>query len=296
MKAVKSASSNLTLRKSLAMKGMQAAIAARSATGRDQKSPVCVYEICEANKVTVRFNDISMEGMYDRAPVPRIHVSSLRPVARRNFTCAHELGHHVFGHGSTIDELRVDDAYEEKAPDEILADAFASFLLMPTLGIRDAFNRRGLSPEKASPIELYAMACSFGVGQSTLVNHLAFSIGAISRARRDFLGKTTPKAIRTALLEEEVPEHLTYADEFWNSPTLDAEQDAFLLLPRGVVFDTDFLVPEKWMRDGVLLRAVRPGISRVTIPGTDWATYVRIARHRYIGLAKYRHLEESEDE
>jgi len=283
-------------RKSLTMRGMQAAIAARVAAGRDQKSPICVYSICESNNVTVRFNDISMEGMYDRIPVPRIHVSALRPVARRNFTCAHELGHHLFGHGSTIDELRNEEASEGKMPDEILADAFAAFLLMPTLGIREAFNRRSLSPEKASPLELYAIACNFGVGQSTLVNHLAYSVGAISVRRRDLLGRTTPKAMRTFLLDDEVPEHLTYVDEFWNSPTLDAEEGSLIFLPRRAVFDTDYLVPVKEARGGVVLRAVRAGISRVAIPGTEWATYVRIARHRYVGLAKYRHLEDSADE
>lgn len=296
MMAAKSSAASSSTRKSLTMRGMQAAIAARVSAGRDQKSPVCVYSICESNNVTVRFNDISMEGMYDRMPVPRIHVSALRPVARRNFTCAHELGHHLFGHGSTIDELRNDDANEAKAPDEIIADAFAAFLLMPTLGIREAFNRRSLNPEKASPLELYAMACNFGVGQSTLVNHLAYSVGAISLRRRDVLGKTTPKAMRTFLLGEEVPEHLTYVDEFWNSPTLDAEQGALLFLPRRAVFDTDFLVPVKETGGGVVLRAVRAGISRLAIPGSEWATYVRIAKHRYVGLAKYRHLEDSGDE
>lgn len=283
-------------RKALTTRGMQAAVAARVKAGRDQKSPICVYSICESNGVTVRFNDISMEGMYDRVPVPRIHVSALRPVARRNFTCAHELGHHLFGHGSTIDELRLDDAGEEKAPDEVLADAFASFLLMPTLGIRDAFNRRSLKPEQATPLELYAIACNFGVGQATLVNHLTYSIGAISSRRRDALGKVTPKAIRTALLGEEVPENLTYVDEFWSSATLDAEQGALLHLPRRAVFDTQFLLPVKTTANGVVMRAVRTGITRVAIPGTEWAVYVRIAKHRYVGLAKYRHLEDSGDE
>ena len=83
--------------------------------------------------------------MYDREPKPRIHVSALRPLARRTFTCAHELGHHVFGHGSTIDELRDDQSKSaERPPNEILADAFAAFVLMPTLGLREAFTKRGL--------------------------------------------------------------------------------------------------------------------------------------------------------
>lgn len=87
-------------RKALVMQGMQASITAHVKAGVDLKNPTCIYGLCEAHNVSVRFNDINMEGMYDRTPKPRIHVSALRPLARRTFTCAHELGHHVFGHGS----------------------------------------------------------------------------------------------------------------------------------------------------------------------------------------------------
>lgn len=176
-------------RKTLVMQGMQASITARTKTGADLKSPICIYDLCEAYNVTVRFNDINMEGMYDRAPKPRIHISNLRPIARRSFTCAHELGHHVFGHGSTIDELQeIHSKNDDRPPEEILADAFAAFVLMPTLGLRDAFAKRGLDPNRASAIDMYSIACNFGVGQATLVNHLAYGIGMISQAQRDRLG------------------------------------------------------------------------------------------------------------
>lgn len=103
-------------RKALVMQGMQASIAARVKAAIDLKSPACIYRLCEVHNVAVRFNDINMEGMYDRSPKPRIHVSVLRPLARRNFTCAHELGHHIFEHGSTIDELREDQANSSDRP------------------------------------------------------------------------------------------------------------------------------------------------------------------------------------
>ena len=58
--------------------------------------------------IVVRFNNINMEGMYQRGLPPRIHLSARRPLPRRAYNCAHELGHHVFAHGSSIDELRED--------------------------------------------------------------------------------------------------------------------------------------------------------------------------------------------
>ena len=116
------ASSTFATRKRLVMQGMQASITERTQAGIDLKSPTCIYSLCETHGVNVRFNDINMEGMYDRQPKPRIHISALRPLARRAFTCAHELGHHVFGHGSTIDELRDDHAQNaDRSPNEVLA-------------------------------------------------------------------------------------------------------------------------------------------------------------------------------
>lgn len=285
-------------RKSLTMQGMQAAIAARMHAGMDQTSPICVYALSEAHEVTVRFNNItSMEGMYDRSSKPRIHLSAHRPLARRAFTCAHELGHHIFGHGSTIDELREDQSSStSRHPDEILADAFASFALMPTLGLKEAFAKRKLKPEVATPVQIFSIACNFGVGQATLVNHLAYSVGMISQARRDELGKTTPKMIRTQLIGEVVDEPLVLADEHWNSSTLDIEQGALLLLPNTVVADVAMLTPVRHVDSGRLFRATKCGITRVAIPGSPWATYVRIAKARYVGLARYRHLEDNEDE
>lgn len=297
MSASPMSSPSFAVQKALVMKGMQASITARTKFGIDLKSPTCIYSLCDALGVTVRFNDINMEGMYDREPKPRIHVSALRPLARRTFTCAHELGHHVFGHGSTIDELRDDQSRNvDRPPNEVLADAFAAFVLMPTLGLRETFARRGLDPNRASALDIYAVACNFGVGQATLVNHLAYGIEMITPVQRASLGRITPKMIRTEILGETVPEPLTIADQYWNSPTLDAEEGALLLLPAGVVADTAILMPERDLVSGRLFRTVKSGITRVSIPGTSWATYVRVARRQYIGLACYRHLEDTTDD
>jgi Zn-dependent peptidase ImmA (M78 family) len=297
MSAYPSRQSSFAAQKALVMKGMQAAIALRTSANLDQKSPLCIYGLCEMNQVLVRFNDINMEGMYDRSPRPRIHVSALRPLARRTFTCAHELGHHVFGHGSRIDELREDQLKnQDRPPEEVLADSFAAFVLMPTLGLREAFARRKLDPNMASAIDMYAIACNFGVGQSTLVNHLAYGVEMINATQRAKLGQVTPKKIRTELLGEVVSEPLTVVDQYWTSPTLDMEEGALLLLPSNVVADTKVLMPERDLPEGRLFRAIKTGITRVALPGTSWAVYVRIARTQYVGLAKYRHLEETNDD
>ena len=188
-------------RRALADKAMKAAITARLKAGKDLVSPVCIYSMAEAHGVRVTFNDINMEGMYQRGSPPRIHLSSKRPLPRRAYNCAHELGHHLLGHGSSIDELRENQLVRPwDVPEEYSADTFAAYALMPTLGLRNAFAVRGLKPETATPIEIYRIACQFGVGYSTLVTHLLWGEAMISRARADALRKFTPRTLRAHIL------------------------------------------------------------------------------------------------
>ena len=171
-------------RRALATQAMQAAIATRAKAKLDQHGPICIYGLCETLSVTVRFNNINMEGMYQRGAPPRIHLSARRPLPRRAYNCAHELGHHVFGHASSIDELR-EDAKENpwEDPKEFLADTFAGFTLMPIMGLRRAFATRGWKPETATAAQMFSIACDFGVGYGTLLTHLSAGVNMISRSR-----------------------------------------------------------------------------------------------------------------
>lgn len=77
---------------------------------------------------------------------------------------------------------------------------------------------------------------------------------------------------------------------------IDAEEGALLLLPANVVVDTSILMPLQELTLGKLFRTVKTGITRVVVPGSNWATYVRVARRQYVGLATYRHLEDTIDD
>jgi hypothetical protein len=247
--------------------------------------------------VTVRFNNINMEGMYQRGASPRIHLSSRRPLPRRAYNCAHELGHHVFGHGSSIDELR-EDAKENpwEDPKEFLADTFAGFTLMPTMGLRRAFAARDWKPETATAAQMFTIACDFTVGYSTLLTHLSAGVDMISRARAAALQRFTPKALRANILGVLTPEPLIVADRHRAGPTLDAEVKTLVLLPPGTETTGTNLAYERDIADGRLFRAVRPGIVQATADQGAWAVFVRIALEAYVGLAQYRHLEDEPDE
>ena len=148
----------------LANRALHAAVATRATAELNQHDPICIYALAETLDVTVRFNNINMEGMYQRGARPRIHLSALRPLARRAYNCAHELGHHVFGHGLSIDELRK-DAREHSwddpkgIPGRCISPVSRSCRssacgerLPPDTG----------TPETATPAQFFTIACDFG--------------------------------------------------------------------------------------------------------------------------------------
>ncbi|HAA26436.1 MAG TPA: Zn peptidase [Cyanobacteria bacterium UBA8553] len=291
---------NQTLRNQrqvLAEEAKQKAIDVRRKAGFDLKSPLCIYGLCDKLNVRVKFVDISMEGIYLRDAEPVILLSALRPLPRRTFTCAHELGHHAFGHGSTIDEL-IEDSGNSKAfqPEEFLANSFAGFLLMPILGVRKAFVSRGWDAASATPEQIFTVACNFGVGYETLITHMAYALKMISSSRASSLLKTKPKAIREEVLGHPSANPLIVADAHWSMPTIDAEVGSLLLLPTGAEAANETIILEEDHPKGRLFKANRPGIVRVYCRNTGWAVFVRVSRYQFIGLSQYRHLEEVEDE
>jgi len=280
----------------LVRRALNKALEIREVGAFDDESPICVYKLCEKLSIRVQFRALaSMEGMYVAGDPPQIYLSSLRPLGRRAFTCGHELGHHVFGHGSAIDELRKeDDANPVFKPDEFLVNAFSGFLLMPQLGVRNAFRVRGWDLVSASPEQVFTVACHFGVGYETLANHLGYSISEISPTRVKELERTKLPAIRRSLLGHTSDRPLIVADKYYQLPTLDVEVGTQVLMPAGVIADTLNLGLVEDLPGGRLFQAEKPGLVRVHDPKSAWAIIVRIARFQYEGLAKYRHVEEED--
>ena len=283
-------------RRALAAQALRAAVSVRAEAELDQHSPICIYGLCETLGIRVRFIDINMEGMYQRGRPPRIHLSALRPLPRRVYNCAHELGHHIFGHGSSIDELREQTKkHSWEDPKEFLADAFAGFTLMPIMGLRRAFAVRGWTPQTATAAQMFMVACEFGVGYRTLLTHLSVSLKMISRKCAAALERTSPKALRVDMLGSPTSEPLIVADRHRIGPTLDAEVNMLILLPAGTETSGDTLVRERDLAAGRLFRTIRPGIAQVKSHGGDWSTFIRVAPETYVGLAQYRHLEVEDD-
>lgn len=287
-------------RTDLARRGMLKADEVRDRFDIPPHSAVNVFDLCGERfspAILVRFKDISMEGLYLRQARPEIWVG-LRPLVRRTFNCAHELGHHVFGHGSTLDELIADGDARPFKPDEILVDAFASYLLMPRLAVTNAFRLRGWRPEDAVPEHYFVVACSLGVGYETLVNHSFFSLGLIADLDYRRLVKTDLPAIRRQMLGDHAPDRLLAIDAQHTLPTADTEVGTTILLPAGTSTEKENLVHVSDTARGRLFRAARPGVARVFTTDGAWAALIRIMQDQYHGLARHRHFprEDGDDE
>lgn len=284
-------------RNRVALRAMAMALKLRRQSGIAPDQPCCVYDLAESVGVEVRFAEIpSAEGIYSPGK-PVIVISALRPSGRQAFTCAHELGHHVYGHGERFDEL-VEDRSAKRSydPKEFEADCFGAALLMPKTAVLHGLAARDFSPKTLTPEQAYIISSWLGVGYTTLIGNMTVSMGLLKRGQAAALKKLPLSQIRKNLLGFDSRDHLIFVDEGWNGRAIDAYVgDVIHLLP-SMSFEGQVVEEIASTASGRLVKATKPGVGRMTIPGSDWAQFVRVSRKQYCGLARYRHLEEVEDE
>jgi Zn-dependent peptidase ImmA (M78 family) len=279
----------------LARTALRGAITVRRRAGTAKSAPVCVFDLAERLGVEVMFTGgSSFEGLFARDSTT-ILISSMRPVGRQAFTCAHELAHWFFDHGTRVDEL--DAGTADSSPEERLAHFFASYLLMPPWAVEAAFQVRGWSPDRPTPIQVYTVATQLGVGYETLVRHLRLSLGFITEATAKGLLRSSPRQVREELAGS-TPSgaHLAVVDRAWTGVPVDLRVGDLVLMPADWKLDGNTLEPGLATPHGRLLAAISPGIGRIVCPSPGIAHFVRVSRSAYQGRSKFRHLEESDDD
>lgn len=247
--------------------------------------------------IEVRFMDLpSMEGMYIAGDNPKIVLSSLRPQGRRNFTCAHEIGHHEFGHGEQFDELTNEKSSSRKRdPKEFAADSFAAFFLMPKSTIDNGMSKRGYGYKSLTSIEAYKMACWLGVGYSTFINHLWHSLNLIDQEKSITLLSSQPREIRYEFLGKHTSSELHIVDQHWLGRPIDCQVGDYLLFPDNAVIEREHMFTSHDHVNGKLVRAELTGLARVSINEVEWASFIRISPYQYSGRSCYRFEEEVDE-
>lgn len=283
--------------RALARQALRAALTVRARAGVSIERALCVYDVANHLGLEVRFvAGSTLGGLYAR-DAGVILVPAERPPGRQAFTCAHELGHWFFGHGTRVDELLDIDADTESEPQELLVNAFAGYLLMPAKAIDAAFARRRWNPRTATPLQIYVVATQLGVGYGTLVGHLRWSAGILSVERSAELLRISPKSIRTSILADaQNATRLVVVDEAWCDVPVDLSVGDLAIIPKDSALEGVSVRIVATHELGVVLAASLPGLARVQSNATPWATFVRVSRRGFVGRSIYRHCEDPDAE
>lgn len=285
----------MNFRVARAREALREALRVRREAGCAPWDAVCVYDLAEGLAVEVKFWPIpSMEGMYCKGERSVITVSSERPWGRRAFTCAHELGHHVFKHGTRVDEYLADEPKRDD-PDEWLADCFAGFLLMPRPAVERAFQRRGWDAATCTPLQVFIISGQLGVGYTALVQHLRWSLKMIQALHAERLLRTPLGHIRMELLGENSATRLLVADRLWEKVAVDLQVGERAILPRGTVVEGKAVRVIGEVESGLLVEGKRPGTEQARAPEPSWSAFVRVSRKGYVGRSLFRHMEDPDD-
>jgi Zn-dependent peptidase ImmA (M78 family) len=284
----------MTSHRALARQALLQALTTRKKVGLAPTTPLCPFDLAEKLNIEVRFVDIpSMEGMYVKRIPPLILVAADRPAGRQAFTCAHELGHHEFGHGTRADALDL-LSYPSRLsdPDEYIANTFAGFLLMPKTAVMRGFSSRGWTPAKATPEQIYVVAGWLGVSYEALVMHLCHSLQTLSGLQKERLLKATPQRIRQTLTGQRLETPLHIVDLVWSDRPVDLRVGDFVLAPHNTDCAPSVLEAIAELPSGRLLRAKAPGIGSLETSDGSWHVYVRVMRAKFAGRSIFRHLED----
>ena len=286
-------------RKELARSAYETAGQVRRLAGMSPAESICVFDFVHDRDVEIRFQNISsMEGLYynDDVAKPLILVSSCRPRGRQAFNAAHEYGHHVFGHGSRVDEVVDSASARQWQPDEFLADCFAGYLLMPKLAVSAAFASRGWKLAECTPEPVFVVSGYMGVGYHTLITHMRHALEIISQQHFLKLKSVTPKKLKHDVIGGNQPGEVILLDKHWGNKAVDLCVGDCLLVPEGTSIDGTCLDFEIKTPSGLVYRAMKQGLDRALNDAEDWASHVRITRTNYEGLSQYRHFPEIDDE
>jgi Zn-dependent peptidase ImmA (M78 family) len=261
--------------------------------------------VAEKLGIELRFVDIpSMEGMYVRASTddsqPIILVSALRPAGRQAMTAAHELGHHVFGHGTRIDEYigTMDENREPSLalePEEMAANTFAAFFLMPKAAVDRAFAIRGWTATAAQPQQVFSIAGWLGVGYASLIHHMRLSLGMFSKAQAKELLSVQPKRIRQQILGTATFSDCFLLDHPWTGRPLDMQVGDVALVDSHTTSEGACLDFADSAPNGLrIVAAIAPGLGRIVAP--SWAAFVRVRRRDFVGRSIFRHIDSAGDD
>lgn len=248
------------------------------------ESPFDVYETIHQEKLELQFVDIpSLEGMCLQEPeVTRICVTAERPWGRQRFTAAHELAHFLFRHGSQVDtvmESRED--IKTLSDEEVLADAFARFVLMPPRAVGKAL--AGARTIDAGVV--FKASCWLGVGYESLVMQLCRTLKVINKDKEVTLMRPGRQRIAQMIVGDSTFKADVWPlDQNWRDKTVHVQLGDAVL---GVTSREDGVLAP--CSEGALVKAVGETAANLIAGGQ---VTIRASKRNYVGFYEYRYLPE----
>lgn len=258
--------------------------------GAEAHMPICPFNLAEAMGFDVRFVAISsFEGMY-LGNEGVILVASERPEGRKRFTCAHEIGHHVLGHGTVIDEI-IESGSDKEIERE--ADFFASMLLMPSSVVKRAASAIGISLNTPTPRDIYVLSRYLGPSYTALLAQLYFNMKCIKASTYYSLKSSVVKSIKSSIFEEHSGGELVVVGDWWMEKSIDLVVGDFIVSDSDLDIEGQAISSLTSETGRHILCAKQPGLAKV-VNEHGWSSFVRVSRKGYSGMNQYRHEEEVE--
>jgi Zn-dependent peptidase ImmA (M78 family) len=149
---------------------------------------VDVFEAIRASRTILMFQQMPrLFGAYiaEEGSAPGIIINSGLPRAARRHTGAHELGHAQLGHTTSVDDgITIDSVIADEtdaiplanhrriwSDQEKVAEAFASWFLMPTRVVRNALKVLGTTKPKSAS-DVYQLSLLLGTSYRATLRHL----------------------------------------------------------------------------------------------------------------------------
>lgn len=189
----------------------------------DVSTPIDVFDAIRRQRLLLAFEYFPrLSGVYVADPVaPGIAVSAQHGLARQRYTAAHELAHHRFGHGTTVDP-EIDplsswgSAHSQLSDAEKLAEAFAAWFLMPRRLVASTLNTLGLTAP-TTPAHVYQLSLRLGTSYRATVRHLPNLKLASQMQARQWL-TVAPRSLKQQLLPDV---DLDFRRDVWHLSTAD---------------------------------------------------------------------------
>lgn len=254
--------------------------------------PICPYALCDAMGFDLRFIRVpSFEGMYV-AEMNKVLISAERPEGRKRFTCSHEIGHHVLGHGTVIDEILTHGSDKQEEQE---ADFFASMLLMPSSAVTRILNRNQVSAENLTPAGAYTLSKYFGVSYKAFLIHIYSNLHLIAYRQYQTLNNAKLPDIRRSICGLETKNQIFKIGSWWDEKSIEMEVGDIIVSTTSLSIDGPMILQKKSTEGHYIYEATGPGITRIC-DGSEWSCFTKISRYKFQGLYQYKYEEEEEDE